>query len=347
MSLFEIPPQSICILRLSAIGDVCNALAIVQAIQKHWQHTQITWIIGKTERQLLQNVQGIHFVEYDKKAGLKGILAVWRQLREHKFDALLNMQTALRASILSLGVKAKYKIGFGKIRSREMQHWFVNRRIQDPLNPHVLYGFMAFAEYLGVPVSEPSWTFEIPSELTQKMRQYIGLNRETLIIAPCSSKAEKEWDVVNYAKIANLAYANHKQVIFCASKAAREQALCQEILMHCDFEPINLVGKTSLLELAALIQQADLVLSPDSATAHIANAVGTAVIGLYAYHNPKRTAPFLHLDKVISVYEQGLDTECQNISNLPWAYKRKTPHLMTMISIQQVVDKMRELRFLV
>ena len=47
------------------------------------------------------------------------------------------MQTAFRASIISLGIQAKYKIGFGKKRSREGQWLFVNRRIQDPETPHV------------------------------------------------------------------------------------------------------------------------------------------------------------------------------------------------------------------
>ena len=45
--LFTSPPKSLCILRLSAVGDVCHALAVVQHIQRHWPQTKLTWIVGK------------------------------------------------------------------------------------------------------------------------------------------------------------------------------------------------------------------------------------------------------------------------------------------------------------
>ena len=113
MPLFTQPPKSICILRLSAVGDVCNALAAVQQIQRYWPQTQITWLIGKTELSLLEGLEGIEFIAVDKKQGWRGIRAIWKTLSHRRFDALLAMQTAFRASILSLGIKAKYKIGFG------------------------------------------------------------------------------------------------------------------------------------------------------------------------------------------------------------------------------------------
>lgn len=342
--LFDHPPKSICILRLSAIGDVCNALAMVQGIQAHWQDTRITWIIGKTEYPLFAHVPNIDFVVYDKKTGMKGMFALWQTLRHQHFDALLNMQTAFRASVLSMGIRATYKVGFGKVRSREMQHWFVNHRVSDPENPHVLSGFLAFAKDLGIPLIVPKWDLPVPAEIQQKMRTFIDPDCQTLIIAPCSSKAEKEWTATGYAHIANLAHTQNKQVILCGANSPRERAVVEEILQHCQFTPLNLLGKTSLVELASLIKEADLVLSPDSGTAHIANLVGTAVISLHAYHNPKRTAPFLHQDKVISVYEEALAKEMPK--HLPWAYKLTTPNLMANISAQAVVEKMQEVGFL-
>ena len=107
MPLFTQPPQSLCILRLSAIGDVCHVLAAVQQIQQYWPNTEITWIVGKTEVQLLEGIQGVELIVYDKKSGWKNARNIWQRLADRKFDALLNMQTALRASVLSLGIKAK------------------------------------------------------------------------------------------------------------------------------------------------------------------------------------------------------------------------------------------------
>ena len=62
------PPKSLCILRLSAVGDVCHALAVVQHIQRHWPQTKLTWIVGKTEMGLLSGIEGVELVPYDKRA---------------------------------------------------------------------------------------------------------------------------------------------------------------------------------------------------------------------------------------------------------------------------------------
>ncbi|MGL5665151.1 MAG: glycosyltransferase family 9 protein, partial [Shewanella sp.] len=62
MALFQSAPHSICILRLSAIGDVCNAIASVQAIQREWPLTHITWVVGKAESALLQAVDNIEVI---------------------------------------------------------------------------------------------------------------------------------------------------------------------------------------------------------------------------------------------------------------------------------------------
>ena len=60
-------PLSLCILRLSAIGDVCHTLAVVQAIQRQYPDAEITWIIGKTEAMLMQDLPNVKLVPFDKK----------------------------------------------------------------------------------------------------------------------------------------------------------------------------------------------------------------------------------------------------------------------------------------
>lgn len=340
MPLFTQAPESLCILRLSAIGDVCNALAAVQQIQAYWPQTQITWIVGKVEYQLLSAItQNIHFEIYDKKTGFKGIFALWRKLKHQRFDALLNLQTAFRASLLSIGIKANYKIGFGQQRSRECQQYFVNQRVQDPVNPHVLGGFLAFVEYLGVPIQAPSWHLHLEKNLINSVQPWLAQDKPNLLIAPCSSKAEKDWTLEGYVAAAQTAHQQGYQIILAGGASSREQQMAENIKQKCDFPIANTVGKTTLAQLVALIKQVDLVISPDSASAHIANMCGTAVIGLYAYHNPLRTGPYYHLDNVISVYEQNAIQQFgKPSSQLPWATKLSGKNLMAQIQPQNVVD---------
>ena len=94
--------KSLCLLRLSAIGDVCHAVAMVQAIQRQYPDLAITWIIGKVEYQLLKHLPGIEFVIFDKSQGWRSYGQLRKALAGQRFDVLLQMQVALRATIASL-----------------------------------------------------------------------------------------------------------------------------------------------------------------------------------------------------------------------------------------------------
>ena len=339
-------PLSLCILRLSAIGDVCHTLAVVQAIQRQYPDAEITWIIGKTEAMLMQDLPNVTLIPFDKKSGWKGVFTIWKQLAHKRFDFLLNMQTAFRASILSLGIKADKKMGFNKDRAREMQWLFTNQKVEQTTSPHVLDGQMMFAKAIGVTDLTPKWQLPIPAEMVEKAKQWLDPMRKNVVISPCSSKAEKDWLIDRYADIANWLMAQNINVILVGSPAKRELEMTtciQQLAPNVQ----NLVGKTSLKELAALLKLADLVLSPDTGSAHIASIQGTPVIGLYAIHNPHRTAPYNDQKNVISVYDEAVQTYYgKPWQELSWATKAKSKtgeNLMASISVESVKQKIVEI----
>ncbi len=339
-------PLSLCILRLSAIGDVCHTLAVVQAIQRQYPDAEIIWIIGKTEAMLMQDLPNVKLVPFDKKSGWKGIFTIWKQLAHKRFDFLLNMQTAFRASILSLGIKADKKIGFNKDRAREMQWLFTNQKVEQTTSPHVLDGQMMFAKAIGVTNLTPKWQLPISMETVEKAKQWLDPMRKNVVISPCSSKAEKDWLIERYADIANWLIAQNINVILVGSPTKRElemTACIQQLAPNVQ----NLVGKTSLKEFAALLKLADLVISPDTGSAHIASIQDTPVIGLYAIHNPRRTAPYNDQQHVISAYDEAVqDYYGKPWQVLPWVTKAKSKtgeNLMARISVESVRQKIVEI----
>jgi heptosyltransferase I len=70
------PPRSVCILRLSALGDTCHVVPIVRTLQHAWPATQLTWIIGKAEARLMSLVDGVEFITVDKRAGMHKLRVV-------------------------------------------------------------------------------------------------------------------------------------------------------------------------------------------------------------------------------------------------------------------------------
>ena len=93
----KLPPENICIVRLSHIGDTCHALAVVRTIQDTWPETNITWIIGKTEASLMADIPGIEFIIFDKSKGRLAYRELHKTLANRRFDVAPVSYTHLRA----------------------------------------------------------------------------------------------------------------------------------------------------------------------------------------------------------------------------------------------------------
>ncbi|KAB0287682.1 glycosyltransferase family 9 protein [Vibrio fortis] len=343
MPLFTQAPESVCFLRLSAIGDVCHAVAAVQALQKQWPTTKVTWIIGKVEAQLLEGLEGVELIVFDKKAGFAGMKDVWKKLSDRKFDALVHMQLALRASLLTLGIKANYKVGFNFKRAKEAQWLFTNKKIEDVQSQHVLDSFYSFVEYLGVPRSKPEWNLPIGAEDTLFAKETLS-QRPTVVISPAASKDERNWLPERYAEFADYAASQGYQVAICGSPAKRELTLAEVITEKMAHPVLNLVGKTSLKQLAAVLKEATVVVAPDSGPAHIATTQGTRVIGLYGHSNPLRTGPYNDLDHVVSVYNKHAEKQHgKPVSELSWSTRVKGNDIMADISVESVVQSFQKI----
>src|SRR5688572_28125863 len=166
MSLpFAQPPASLCIVRLSAIGDTCHTVPVVRALQDAWPRTAIVWIIGKTEHSLLRGLEGVEFVVLDKGLGLRGYLAVRRALARRRFDALLHMHASARANLASLLVRSTLRIGFDRARARDQQWLFTNTKLPARRERHVMDGLFEFAALLGVPQPQrPRWDIPVGTD---------------------------------------------------------------------------------------------------------------------------------------------------------------------------------------
>ncbi|MBD1571440.1 glycosyltransferase family 9 protein [Aliivibrio sp. S10_S31] len=339
MPLFTSAPNSLCILRLSAIGDVCNTIAAIQMIQKQWPETKITWITGKLEAHLIGDLPNINVVVFDKKLGWKGYTQLWKTLKNERFDALLHMQYALRASVATLGIKAKYKLGFDKERSNDFQTLFTNYKVPSPQKPHVLDGLIAFVKELGVNTTNPTWDIPTSSEDNAwASSQLSDVNNKNLVIVPAASKAYKNWNAQGYADVIHHAQSQGWTITLAGSPAQVEIDLAANIESLLNAPVKNLVGKSSLKEMLALLKQANLVIAPDTGPAHMANAVNTPIIGLYAHHNPDRTCPYQYRDYVVTVYDEAIKAETgKDKSELSWRTRVQDKQAMNRIRSEQVI----------
>ena len=339
----NVHPQTLCILRLSALGDATHTLPVVRSIQDQWPETRITWIIGKLERKLMEGVDDVDFIVFDKRGGWPAVRALREDLDGRRFDILLHMQVAARANLLSKLVKARLRVGWDRGRSRDFHHWFNRYKVPQIPQQHQVQGFLEFPRLLGIPVETPRWDLPVSDAAEAWAAEHLPENQPILLISPCSSHPLRNWRAEYYAAVADFAAAEMgMRVVLSGGPSELERTTGQQIESLMTRPCMNLVGKDTLEQSKAMLRQADLVISPDSGPAHIASALGTPVIGLYAATWSKRSGPYNSLRLCVDRYEEAARKyRKREATDLRWGHRIEEPGVMDLIRPEDVVEKLR------
>lgn len=339
------PPESLCVIRLSAIGDTCHALAVVRAIQDTWPETRITWIIGRTEAALMADIPGVEFITFDKSRGAAAYRDVRAYLGKRRFDAALCMHASIRANLLGVLVRSPLRLGYDYARARDFQWLFTNRRIEPRPRQHVQDAMLEFAAAIGVPKRPPRWDIPLAEPHRELAAQYAADGRPLVVVSPCSSQRLRNfrnWSVENYAAAAN--HARQKfgcRIVITGGNSATEHEYGETLVRLCGADTVNLVGRTSLKQLLALLDAADVLVCPDSGPAHMATTVRTPVIGLYATSNPERTGPYLSRDLTVNAYPKAVQQFLgKSVEEVRWGERVRDPRAMSLIRVAQVNERL-------
>lgn len=329
----------LCLLRLSALGDVTHVLPLVRTLQRGLPVTELHWVIDKAGHKLLDGLPGVRFHVYDKKTGLAGMRALRGELPAEGFAALLQMQVAFRANVLSAFIPARRRIGYDKSRSKDLHGLFINERIPDRPGIHVLDAIGSFCEPLGLKQDEVAWDLATPPEAHDWARaQWEDDGRPVLMISPCSSHARRNWHADRYAAVADHAAARGWRVVLCGGRSELERSTTDAILAAMREPALDLVGKDTLKQLPALLARANLLLTPDSGPMHIANAVGTKVLGLHAASNPERSGPYSDRRYCVDRYDDAARRFLHKpASALKWGTKVEFDGVMDLVTVDDAV----------
>lgn len=333
-------PRSLCLLRLSALGDVTHVLPLLHTLRTAWPDLEVTWVIGKGEHRLLAGLPGVRFVEYDKKTGLAGMRALRKELGK-RFDVLLQLQVSARANLLSAFIPATRRIGYDRARSKEGHGLFIGERIPDRPGIHVLDAIGSFCEPLGLVRGDVAWNLPVPAEAHDWARaQWADDGRRTLMISPCSSHALRNWRADRYAALADHAAAQDWRIVLCGGRSELERSTGDAILatMSARDGVLDLIGKDTLKQLPALLARANLLVTPDSGPMHIANAMGTKVLGLHAATNPERSGPYSDRRFCVDRYDDAARTfRGRPASELKWGTKIEAEGVMDLVTVTDAI----------
>jgi heptosyltransferase I len=293
---------------LSAIGDAVHVLPVANALKRAWPDTKVTWVIQPVPHLLVDGHSSIdEFILFRRRRGLQGWMGFAdfaRDVRERRFDLLLGLQVYMKAGILTALAPSRIKLGFDRSRARDMQWLFTNRRIPERTPQHVQDQYFEFLRHLGISPEPVSWGIRLSDAERERQADFFdGLDGPACAVVVGTSKREKNWMPERYAQVLEEVRARHGLTpVLVGGPSGIERQLADEILRRTSAGVVDALGN-DLRKLLWIVEGSSLTISPDTGPLHISRAVGTPVVGLFGYTNPKRTGPYrAYQDLVVDGY---------------------------------------------
>lgn len=339
------PSDSLCLLRLSALGDVCNTVPLARAVQRAWPETALTWIIGKAEYRLVHDLPGVEFIVFDKRGPFAGFPEARRQLRGRRFDTLLLAQVSQRSSLLASLLSADRRIGFDRSRSRIGHGLVTGERIDAVPFQHQVHAFLEFARYLGLPTGDVDRRLPVPDAARAFACEQQPEPGRAVIISPASSHTRRNWHAAGYAAVADwVIEETGRPVILMGGPGPAEQALGRAIEKRVRNPVSNLIGRDTIKQALAMFERAACVIAPDSGPAHFADAMGTPVVGLYAATWARRSGPIDSLSHTVDCFPEAARRFAGKPPEaLRWGKRLEHPGVMELITPEMVIERLRPL----
>ena len=337
----RIPLDRVCIVMMSAVGDVVHVLPVLTALKRHHPAMHVTWVLQPGPAGLVRGHPMVdEIVLFERRAGVRGFLDLRRALAGRRFDLVLNLQVYLKAGIITGMTDAPVKLGFDRARARDGNWLFTTHRVPPHPMQHVQDQYLEFCDWLEVPHQPVRWDLG-PWDDAERAAQRSFLSRFERPIAPivvATSKPEKDWLPERWAQVCDALWHDFGvQPVLVGARSPRE-VNAERVILEGSRAPVaSALGQGGLRGLVGILEGAALVLSPDTGPLHITVALDRPVVSLIAYSNPKRVGPYRKFgDLMIDAY--GDPGEAYPIS------MENRPGRMPRITVRDVLDKVERWR---
>ena len=293
--------KNILLIKMSSLGDILHSLPFAAALRGRFPHAKITWLVHPQFAGFLPDPPVIDEVIYfDKvkfnKMGLGDKLHYFKEMRQllhsKHFDLVIDLQGLFKSAVLAAISGCSNRIGYCEMREGSK---FISRPITGAhKGDHVIERYLDVARYLGAKVD--GIEFPLP-DLTKESKAVAeklkakGLQGDYVVMVPGARWETKVWPPENYAKLAELIIASGTSVVLAGGPddAPKGEAITEK----CQSDKlINLIGQTSLRELAALIKGSSFYISGDTGPLHFAAALKKPLIAMYGPTKADRTGPY-------------------------------------------------------
>ena len=317
------------------IGDMVLLTPALRALKHAYPESRLELLLRPRVADLMETHPYVDACIVDGKTDgrYRSLVKLVRQIRDRAFDvAVVLHPTSFRNALLPFLARVPVRVG----TSAGGRGMLLTISHKDDTNVHEVRRYLRVLQLLDVdPVSDvlEFWHTDTDRQSIEHLLRREGVSPQDRLIAINlgTTWTTKRWDVANFAEvIRQIGYLAPETGIVLTGSFA-EESLTEGL--SSSLRTINLVGKTSILQLGALLERCEVCLTCDSGPMHIAAAVGTPTVALFGPTDPVRHRP----------YDSGHTVIEKSVSCRP-CYKRKcqrkdAPHLcMTEIGIGEVVN---------
>jgi lipopolysaccharide heptosyltransferase II len=277
-----------------AIGDVVRALPLLGRIRRGWSDAHVGWVVEPPSAPVLERHPWLdEALVFQRRVGWRAAAPFVRRLRRGTWEVALDLGRGIKSALLARASGAPLRLGFARADAREGSWLMATRRLPPQgVERSKLEQFLAFGDLLDLPPTPVAFGLEpTAAETAQAEALLAGLRRPVVAACVGSSCPARRWFPDRTAAVVNALgerIGGSAVLLGTASDAAFGAAVARATR-----KPVrDLIGRTSLRQLVAVLARCALAFGPDSGALHLAAAVGTPVVSLWGATSAERSAPF-------------------------------------------------------
>lgn len=309
------PLTKLLIVRLGAMGDVIHALPAVQLLREAFPQAYFGWLIEERWAELLcapgaarrgprsalrpvvDEVHAANLKVWRKSpfslATLQRVATLWNDVREAGYDAVLDLQGAVRSAVLARLSRARVVYGAAEAWESPASLWYSRKVVAR--GEHVIEQNLSLARavvehYCGL--SSQASAVKLPCDPAIEARTAEDLARhevgEFAILNPGAGWGAKRWPAERYGELAKALAAMGISPL--VNYGPGEEDLFRKVLAASGRRAQPAMG--SISELIALTRRARILVGGDTGPLHLAAALGVPVVGIYGPTDPARNGPY-------------------------------------------------------
>jgi len=363
----------ILLIKPSALGDVVHTLPVLVKLRARYPRAQIDWLITPENAEIvryhpaLSNVVLFARRDFSKRGrrwrAFLSFFDLLKQIRSAKYELIIDMHGQVRSAFFALISGARVRIGFDRPVKRGLtvsaEHDLKNipshgwrgaregswvaytHRIPIPtLDVHAIDRYLWVAPLLGLDDNPPDLTIHLSPQATNKVNRLleehgVPASKPLVVLVPGTIWETKHWTIEGFAGVARQFLRDGFAVALAGT--TRDQQRCRQIAAAAP-GTCDLSGKTTPADLAALIRRAEVAVTNDSGSMHVAASLGRPMVSVFGPTNPVHIGPYERPESVVRVDLPCSPCNYRRLSQCPFDHA-----CMKQVTSAMVVERVRKI----